>query len=431
VVARLPYVAQLGFDVLYLPPIHPIGRINRKGRNNALVAGSEDPGSPWAIGSHEGGHTAIHPELGILEDFRELVERAKSYQIEIAMDIAFQCAPEHPWVAEHPEWFVSRPDGSIQFAENPPKKYEDIYPLNFETEAWESLWAELKQVFEYWMDQGVRIFRVDNPHTKSFPFWEWLIDELHQRDPGVIFLAEAFTRPKRMNRLAKSGFTQSYTYFTWRNQPNELRDYLTELTQGEAREFFRPNFWPNTPDILHEELQQGTRATFLVRLALAATLSSNFGMYGPVYELLLREPRGPGIEEYIDSEKYQIHQWDLEAGHSIAPFIRRLNEIRHDNRALQRNNHLQFHTCDNPAILCYSKHTEDLDNVVLVCANMDYRTTQEGLVEFSPPAVGAGGTLPFVVRDLVSDIAYTWREYWNYIKLDPHRAPVHIFRLEQ
>ena len=443
VAARLPYIAQLGFDIVYMPPIHPIGTTKRKGRNNNVTAGPGDPGSPWAIGSSEGGHTAIHPQLGSLEEFHELVERVRSYEMEIALDIAFQCAPDHPWVKEHPDWFVSRPDGSIQFAENPPKKYEDIYPINFETEDWQALWQELKNVFLYWADQGVLVFRVDNPHTKAFPFWEWAIGEIRREHPEAIFLAEAFTRPKRMYRLAKAGFTQSYTYFTWRNGPAELREYLTELTTTEVAEFFRPNFWPNTPDILHEDLQTGGRAAFVARFVLAATLSGNYGIYGPAFELLERTPVRPGSEEYLHSEKYEIRSWDLGRADSIAPLIRQVNAIRRKNEALHDNRTLRFHACDNPAILCYSKRSDSGDNVVLVCVNMDYHATQAGMVEFSPAAVGLPAyptaqptgqpqsVAPFVVRDLLDQVTYTWRGYWNYVKLDPRTRPVHIFVLER
>lgn len=428
VMERLPSVAQMGFDVVYLPPIHPIGTTKRKGRNNALVAGAADPGSPWAIGGPEGGHRDIHPKLGTVEEFRALVERARTYRMEIALDIAFQCSPDHPWVTEHPQWFVHRPDGTIQYAENPPKKYEDIYPLNFETEDWEALWAELKAVFEYWIEQGVKIFRVDNPHTKSFPFWEWLIAEIRAGDPEVIFLAEAFTRPKRMYRLAKAGFTHSYTYFTWRNSPAELREYLTELTEGEAREFFRPNFWPNTPDILHEDLQSGLTSVFKARFALAATLSSNYGIYGPAFECVEYRPREEGSEEYLDSEKYQIRDWTKKQPCPLEGFITRINTIRRENPALQETNNIRFHTVDNDKLLCFSKRSGD--NTILVCVNMDYENVQAGWIEFSPAAVGYRQHPPFVVRDLLTDVSYTWREYWNFIRLDPAVSPVHIFVLE-
>ncbi|MDA3951989.1 MAG: alpha-1,4-glucan--maltose-1-phosphate maltosyltransferase [Spirochaeta sp.] len=431
VAARLPYIARLGFDIVYMPPIHPIGTTKRKGRNNSVTAAPGDPGSPWAIGSAEGGHTAIHPQLGTLEDFRELVERVRSYEMEIALDIAFQCAPDHPWVAEHPDWFVSRPDGSIQFAENPPKKYEDIYPINFETEDWQALWQELKDVFLYWIEQGVLVFRVDNPHTKAFPFWEWAIAEIRREHPEAIFLAEAFTRPKRMYRLAKAGFTQSYTYFTWRNDPAELREYLTELTTTEVAEFFRPNFWPNTPDILHEDLQTGGRAAFIARFVLAATLSGNYGIYGPAFELLEHTPSRPGGEDYLHSEKYEIRVWDLARTDSLAPLIRQVNAIRRENEALQDNRTLRFHPCDNPSILCYSKRSASGDNVILICVNMDFHATQAGMVEFSPLAVGLPDQPPFVVRDLLDKATYTWRGYWNYVELDPRTRPVHIFVLER
>ncbi len=430
VMNRLPYVARMGFDVVYLPPIHPIGTTKRKGKNNNVIAGAGDPGSPWAIGAPEGGHTAIHSQLGTIDDFRELLERMESYELEAALDIAFQCSPDHPWVTEHPEWFVSRPDGTIQYAENPPKKYEDIYPINFETPRWKELWQELKGVFLYWAEVGVRIFRVDNPHTKAFPFWEWVIGEVQKVYPDTIFLAEAFTRPKRMYRLAKTGFTQSYTYFTWRNTPAELQEYMTELTTTEAAEFFRPNFWPNTPDILHEDLQTGGVPAFTARLVLAATLSSNYGIYGPAFELQEHTPARPGSEEYLNSEKYEIRQWDLDRKTSLAPFIGKVNAIRRDNEALQDNRNLRFHQCDNPAILCYSKRNDEGDNVIFVCVNMNFRHTQSGWVEFSPPAVGLPKQPPFVVRDLLTDVTYTWRGFWNYIELNPHTQPVHIFSVD-
>ncbi len=429
VIERLPRVARMGFDILYLPPVHPIGTTKRKGRNNALVAKTSDPGSPWAIGGDEGGHTSIHPQLGTEADFRLLVERAHSYQIEIALDIAFQCSPDHPWVTEHPEWFISRPDGSIQYAENPPKKYEDIYPLNFETVDWEALWRELKNVFLYWIELGVKVFRVDNPHTKSFPFWEWLIAEILDVDNEVIFLAEAFTRPKRMYRLAKAGFTQSYTYFTWRNSPAELREYLTELTESEPREFFQPNFWPNTPDILHEDLQGGVDAAFRARLVLAATLSSSFGIYGPAFECLEYQPRESGSEEYLNSEKYEIRDWDSRLPAPLESFVTRINKIRRHNPALQDTNNLRFHAVDNDQLLCFSKRTGD--NTVLVCVSMDYANPQSGWVEFSPAAVGYHERPPFVVRDLLTQVTYTWREYWNFIRLDPTVSPVHVFVLDR
>jgi starch synthase (maltosyl-transferring) len=431
VIDHLPEIARMGFDILYLPPIHPIGVTKRKGRNNRTEAGPEDPGSPWAIGSDLGGHRAIDPELGTETDFLELVDRARSYQIEIALDIAFQCSPDHPWVREHPQWFVHRPDGSIQYAENPPKKYEDIYPINFETLDWMALWEALREVIFHWIERGVQVFRVDNPHTKSFPFWEWAIRTIQEQYPETIFLAEAFTRPKRMYRLAKSGFTQSYTYFTWRNSPEELRQYMTELTREHPRDYFRPNFWPNTPDILHEDLQTGGRAAFIARLVLAATLSSSYGIYGPAYELMEHEPVRPGSEEYLNSEKYEIRSWTRDDPRSIAPIIGKVNAIRRANRALHSNRHLRFHATDNPHLLCYSKSNDAGNNVILVCVNMDYHAKQAGWVEFSPAAVGQDNAPSFTVRDLLTKRTWTWRDHWNYLELDPAELPVHIFVLEQ
>ncbi|MEO6058021.1 MAG: alpha-1,4-glucan--maltose-1-phosphate maltosyltransferase, partial [Gemmatimonadales bacterium] len=363
---RLTYVAEMGFDVVYLPPIHPIGTSFRKGPNNTLTPAPHDVGSPWAIGAPEGGHDAIHPALGGFDDFERLVRRASELGMEIALDLAFQCTPDHPYVKAHPAWFRHRPDGTIQYAENPPKKYQDIYPIDFESEDWPALWAEVQRVVLFWVDHGVRIFRVDNPHTKSFPFWEWLIAEVRKRHPEVLFLAEAFTRPRVMYRLAKLGFSQSYTYFTWRNTKLELTEYFTELTQTPVREFFRPNLWPNTPDILNEYLQFGGRPAFSIRAVLAATLGASYGIYGPAFELCDHRPREPGSEEYLDSEKYQIRRWDLGDPWSLRPLLTRLNRIRRDNPALQRDWGLRFHRTDNPAIICYSKATDDLESVVLV-----------------------------------------------------------------
>ena len=345
--ARLPYLAEMGFDVLYFPPIHPIGRINRKGTNNSLVAKPGDVGSPWAIGAAEGGHKDILPALGTLEEFRGLVDKAREFGIEVALDLAFQCAPDHPYVKSHPGWFKHRPDGSVQYAENPPKKYQDIYPFDFETADWRALWRELKSIVDHWIGQGVRIFRVDNPHTKPFEFWEWLINAVRQDAPDVIFLAEAFTRPKVMHRLAKLGFSQSYTYFTWRNTKQELTDYFTELALGPGRQYYRPNVWPNTPDILHETLQSGLRPLFAARLILAATLAANYGIYGPTYELLESAPREPGSEEYRDSEKYQLRHWRVASSDSLWSLIARMNRIRRENAALQSDRSLQFCPIDN------------------------------------------------------------------------------------
>ncbi|NJP04234.1 MAG: alpha-1,4-glucan--maltose-1-phosphate maltosyltransferase [Chloroflexaceae bacterium] len=428
--AHLPYVASMGFDVIYFPPIHPIGQTMRKGRNNSLFAEPTDTGSPWAIGSAEGGHKSIHPKLGTLQDFRSFVAKAKEYGIDIALDIAFQCSPDHPYVTEHPEWFRKRPDGTIQYAENPPKKYQDIYPFDFETEKWQELWEELKSVFLFWIKQGVEIFRVDNPHTKSFAFWEWAIQEIRQQHPNVIFLSEAFTRPKVMYRLAKLGFTQSYTYFAWRNDKAGLIEYLTELTQGPAKEFFRPNFWPNTPDILNEYLQHGGRPAFMIRLVLAATMTANYGIYGPAYELCVNVPREPGSEEYLDSEKYEIKNWNLDSLHSIKSFITQVNKIRRENPALQSNRNLQFHRIDNDKIICYSKHTDDYSNIILVVATLDYTYTQSGWVEIPVEDFGIDANQPYQVYDLLNETGYFWNGAWNYIELRPHEIPVHIFRLQ-
>jgi starch synthase (maltosyl-transferring) len=429
--SRLPYIAELGFDVLYFPPIHPIGRTNRKGKNNALKAGPGDPGTPWAIGSEEGGHKSIHPGLGTLEDFRELLAKAKEHNIEIALDIAFQCSPDHPYVKEHPDWFRHRPDGTIQYAENPPKKYEDIYPLNFETENWRELWEELKSVFLFWLEQGVRIFRVDNPHTKPFAFWEWAITGLRAQYPDVIFLSEAFTRPKVMYRLAKLGFTQSYTYFAWRNTRWEFTQYLTELTGTEVREFFRPSLWTNTPDILTEYLQVGGRPAFLVRLVLAATLGASYGIYGPAFELMENRPRQKGSEEYLNSEKYEIKHWDIYSPDSLRPFIARINRIRRENPALHRNDNLLFHHVDNDDLICYSKHTDDLDNIILVVVNLHHTFTHSGWVELPLEELGLRAREPYQVHDLLNDARYVWNGPKNYVELNPHVSPAHIFRINR
>ena len=362
---RLPYIASMGFDVLYLPPIHPIGSSFRKGKNNAASAQAGDVGSPWAIGSSEGGHTSIHPELGTLEDFHRLIDRAKDAGLEVALDIAFQLTPDHPYVHQHPEWFRKRPDGSIQYAENPPKKYQDIYPFDFETGQWRELWQELKEIFLFWVAQGVRIFRVDNPHTKPFAFWEWAIAGIKAEFPDVLFLAEAFTRPHAMYRLAKLGFSQSYTYFTWRNTKQEIIDYFTELAESPVREFFRPNLWPNTPDILTPFLQTGGRPAFMIRFLLAATLGASYGIYGPAFELCENVAREPGSEEYLNSEKYEIRHWDLDDPQNIKDVIARVNHIRRENPALHLNRTLRFHDTDNPNLLCYSKVSGDRSNVIV------------------------------------------------------------------
>ncbi len=425
----LPHIKELGFDVVYLPPIHPIGQTNRKGRNNSLTPTPEDTGVPWAIGAKEGGHKAIHSQLGTLEDFESLVTTAKAMGLEIALDIAFQCAPDHPWVKAHPEWFRWRPDGTVQYAENPPKKYQDIYPINFESKDWEGLWTELKSVFEFWIGKGVRIFRVDNPHTKAFPFWEWCITEIKKQTPEAIFLAEAFTRPKVMHRLAKLGYSQSYTYFTWRNTKWELIDYMTELTQGEGREYFRPNFWPNTPDILHEYLQVGGRPAHMTRLVLAATCTANYGIYGPPYETFYASPRHHGSEEYLDSEKYQIFKWDLDRPDSLAQFIGRINWIRRSNPALQADWSWRAHETDNGEIICYSKRTPDHSNVILVVVNLDIRHVHAAWVDLDLGELGVDPHHPFEVHDLIDDARYIWHGQRNFVQLDPGRVPAHIFRV--
>jgi starch synthase (maltosyl-transferring) len=428
---RLPYIADMGFDVLYLPPIHPIATTNRKGKNNARVAGPGDPGTPWAIGSTEGGHMSVHPDLGSLDDLKGLVAKAAEYGIEIALDIAFQCSPDHPYIQAHPEWFLWRPDGTLQYAENPPKKYEDIYPLNFDTAHAEDLWNELKSVIDFWIDQGIRIFRVDNPHTKPFVFWEWLIDEFAKQYPDLIFLAEAFTRPKIMYRLAKLGFTQSYTYFAWRNAKWELTQYFTELTKTEVWEFFRPNLWPNTPDILTEYLQNGGRPAFMARLVLAATLGSSYGIYGPAFELCEAAPREPGSEEYLDSEKYELKHWEIDRQDSLKDFVGRTNRIRRDNAALRDNCGLEFHPVDNEQIICYSKKTEDLSNVILVVVNLDPHHTQSGWVEFPLDMLGLPEHQTYQVHDLLTGARYLWTGRRNYVELDPHVCPAHILRVLQ
>ncbi|MFT0814199.1 alpha-1,4-glucan--maltose-1-phosphate maltosyltransferase [Synechococcus sp. OH20] len=430
VIARLPLLAEMGFDVLYLPPIHPIGRTFRKGKNNSMTAEPEDVGSPWAIGGPEGGHKAIHPQLGSLEDFHRLVAEAKKLNIDIALDIAFQCSPDHPYVKEHPEWFRKRPDGTIQYAENPPKKYQDIYPLDFETENWQALWEELKSVIEYWIDQGVTIFRVDNPHTKAFGFWEWCIGQIKAKHPQTIFLSEAFTRPKLMKSLAKLGFTQSYTYFTWRNDKWGLTEYFTELTQTPMREYYRPNLWPNTPDILNEFLQKGGRPAFMLRLILAATLGASYGIYGPAFELCENRPLRPGSEEYLDSEKYQIRHWDLDAPDNLRPLIAQVNRIRRQNPALQSDWSLVFHPTDNEALICYSKRTFDGSNRILVAVNLDPFHIQSGWVTLNLGALGLEHWQTFKVIDLLDGQQYSWQGSTNYIKLDPWTMPAHIFLVE-
>jgi starch synthase (maltosyl-transferring) len=428
--AQVEYVADMGFDVLYLPPIHPIGVTERKGKNNSTTPAASDPGSPWAIGSKDGGHKAIHAELGTLADLKALREKAERHGIELALDIAFQCSPDHPYVKEHREWFRSRPDGSVQYAENPPKKYQDIYPLDFETTHYAELAEELKSVVMYWIEQGIRIFRVDNPHTKPFGFWEWMIGEVNSRHPEVIFLAEAFTRPKVMYQLAKLGFTQSYTYFAWKNTKAELTEYFTEITQPPVSDFFRPNLWPNTPDILNEYLQKGGRPAFIARLVLAATLGANYGIYGPAFELGENKPVREGSEEYLDSEKYQVRVWDRDDPKSLKPLIRRLNGIRRDSIALQSNVNVQFHPVDNPQLIAYSKTSEDRGDKILVVVNLDPFNRQMGFIDVVLKEFRLAAGESYVMHDLLTDKKFVWQGSRNYVELNPVVLPAHVFRVE-
>ena len=422
----LERVAGLGFDVVYLPPIHPIGIGNRKGKNNTLVPGPDDPGSPWAIGGPAGGHTAVAPELGTIEDFDRFVRRAGELGLEIALDYALQCSPDHPWLKEHPDWFYVRPDGTLKYAENPPKKYQDIYPLNFWCDDREALWAACRDIFLFWIDHGVKTFRVDNPHTKPMAFWEWAIPDVQRRHPDVVFLAEAFTRPKRMKHLAKLGFTQSYTYFTWRNTAAELREYLTELTRTPVKEYFRGNLFANTPDILNEYLVHGGRHAFRIRLLLAATLSPVYGIYSG-FELSENVPVKPGSEEYLDSEKYQIRHRDFSAPGNLDADIRRLNAIRRENRALQLNDNLTFGESENPNVLFFAKTS--LQDDLLIAVTTDPHVPQETIVHVPLAAVGIGHDQHYVVEDLLTGARYTWHGARNYVRLDPAGEPGHVLRI--
>ena len=426
---RVQSIADMGFNVVYLPPIHPIGITFRKGRNNNPECQPDNPGSPWAIGSADGGHKSIHRQLGSIAEFQHFVARADQLDLSVALDIAFQAAPDHPYVAEHESWFRKRPDGTIQYAENPPKKYQDIYPFDFESEDWPAMWEEFKSVFLYWVGQGVTIFRVDNPHTKAFPFWEWVIAEIKRDHPEVLFLAEAFTRPKIMYRLAKLGFSQSYTYFPWRIGKAEITAYLTELAQTPVREFFRPNQWTNTPDILIEFLQTGGRAAFAIRLLLAATLGANYGIYGPAFELLEHLPLRPGSEEYLNSEKYEIRNWDLDAPDSLRPLITRVNAIRNHNPALQNDWLLKFHSIDNDQLLCYSKESEDRSNLILTVVNLDPIRTQTGFVTLPLDELEIPIDSPYEVEDLLTGARYLWHGDRNYVELNPARSSGHILRI--
>jgi starch synthase (maltosyl-transferring) len=426
---RIDDAKAMGFDVIYFPPIHPIGHKNRKGRNNSIVCEPGDPGVPWAIGSEAGGHKTVEPSLGTLADFDWLQKQVRKRGMEIALDFALNCSPDHPYVKEHPDWFYKRPDGTIKYAENPPKKYEDIYPLNFRCENWRELWAEIKSIVLFWAERGVRIFRVDNPHTKPVAFWEYLIKGVQEKYPDAVFLAEAFTRPKMMKALAKAGFSQSYTYFTWRNSKRELIEYFTELTQTEMKEYFRPNLWPNTPDILPFGLQDGGRSAFMIRVAMAATLSTLYGIYSG-YELCENEPL-PGREEYLDSEKYQFKERDWNAPGNIKDWIARLNKIRKENRALQFYDNLRFYPAENEAILFYGKMTPARDNIILVVVNLDPHRKQHSYVDVPFDQFGQMESDAYEVHDLLNDARYIWRGRRNYVELDPNIQPVHIFRVRR
>ncbi len=428
---QLARVAEMGFDVLYFPPIHPIGRTFRKGKNNNRVCQEGEPGSPWGIGAAEGGHKSVHPELGTLEDFRRLVRRAREHGLEIALDIALQCSPDHPYVKEHPEWFRKGPDGSIHYAENPPKKYEDIYPFDFECEDWRGLWVELKSIFDFWIGQGVSMFRVDNPHTKAFAFWEWCLGELKRKHPELIFLAEAFTRPSVLHHLAKLGFTQSYNYFPWRNSKQELTEYMSELTRSPAAEYLRPNLWVNTPDILPQFLQTGGRPAFEIRLVLAATLGASYGIYGPAFELCENAPLQPGSEEYANAEKFEIRHWNLESAQNLSGLLARVNRIRRENPALRSNHRLRFHPINNDCLLAYTKSTEDGADIILTVVNLDPHHVHGGWLELAAGELPANPGQTYQMHDLLTDARFLWNGPRNYVELNPQYSPAHIFRLRR
>lgn len=427
----LPRVQELGFDVLYMPPIHPVGKLNRKGRNNAVEAQPGEPGSPWAIGSDEGGHKDVHPELGTLQDYHTLISKAAERGIEIAFDLAFQCAPDHPYITQHPDWFVWRPDGTIAYAENPPKKYQDIVPINFETEDWQALWNELRSVILFWCEQGIRIFRVDNPHTKAFRFWEWAINSVQEQYPDAIFLSESFTRPKVMAQLAKAGFTQSYTYFTWRNTRAQMEEYMTQLTRSELREYFRPNFWPNTPDILAYELMGAGQSMFSLRLILAATLSSNYGMYAPAYEFMENTGHSGGKEEYEDSEKYIVRHYDWAYRTAITELTAKLNKIRREHPALQTTWNIHFTRTDNEQLMSYVKLTDDGSDIIWCVANFDANNNQSGYIETPKALLGIHGGVRLRITDLLTGEVYHWFNDWNFVELRPSKQAAHIFSVEK
>ncbi|QKJ63731.1 alpha-1,4-glucan--maltose-1-phosphate maltosyltransferase [Flavobacterium sp. M31R6] len=424
----LPRVAEMGFDTLYFPPIHPIGEVNRKGKNNSTNAECGDVGSPWGIGSHHGGHKSTHPELGSIEDFKELVKKAQDLGIEVAMDYALQAAPDHPYVKDFPQWFKWRPDGTVQYAENPPKKYQDIQPIYFESSDWKNLWKELLDVALFWIEEcNIKIYRVDNPHTKPFYFWGWLIAEIKKKHPDVLFLAEAFTRPKIMNELAKQGFSQSYTYFTWRNSKKELTEYVEELTQTEQKEFYRPNFWPNTPDINPFALQNGNESVHLQKYFLAATLSSNVGIYGPVFEYMVSTPMAPGKEEYLDSEKYQYYKWDWTIQNKLTTLIARINNIRKEQISLQQTNNIVFCETNNDQVIAYYKFDDDKQDETLMIVSLDAFHTGRAMIKLPLDKIG---TQNIRVTDLITGNTYSWDNEWNYVELPPE-LPFHLFKIQK
>ena len=417
----------MGFDVIYFPPIHPIGRSHRKGKNNSVTCEPGEPGSPWAIGAKEGGHYSIASELGTLDDFKWLISAANDRNIEIAIDFAINCSPDHPYVKEHPQWFFHRPDGTIKYAENPPKKYQDIYPLNFLCDDWKNLWREMVDIVLFWVENGVNIFRVDNPHTKPVAFWEYLISEVHKNHPDILFLAEAFTQPKMMQALGKIGFTQSYTYFTWRESKEELIEYVTELTQGPMRDYYRANFWPNTPDILPHHLQNASPAAFKIRAALAATLSSSWGIYSG-FELCENQPL-PGREEYLESEKYQLKERDWDSPGNIKEFIKRLNQIRRDNPALHEYANIEFLSSDNEKIIAWFKWTNDFRQPIIVIVNLDPENTQESMIHLPIEKLGIPPNASYQVQDLMFDESYSWQGSSNFVSLSPRSKPMHVLKI--
>ena len=422
----LPRVAAMGFDTLYFPPIHPIGEINRKGKNNTTNAQEGDVGSPWGIGSQYGGHESTHPELGSIEDFKSLVKKAQDLGIEVAMDYALQAAPDHPYVKDFPQWFKWRPDGTVQYAENPPKKYQDIQPIYFESKDWKNLWKELLDVALFWIEEcNIKVYRVDNPHTKPFYFWGWLIGEIKKKYPDVLFLAEAFTRPKIMNELAKQGFSQSYTYFTWRNTKAELIEYVTELTQSSQKEFYRPNFWPNTPDINPFALQGGNESIHLQKYFLAATLSSNVGIYGPVFEYMISAPMAPGKEEYLDSEKYDFVKWDWSIQNNLTRRITQINAIRKEQNSLQQTNNIVFCETNNDQVIAYYKYDDNKQNETLMVVSLNNQHVVQAMVRLPYPQLG---NQPIRVHDLITDATYYWENEWNFIELGPN-VPFHLFKI--